>query len=89
MLQKLFQKVSDNFWKLLHNIFIIPYLDPTICKNKYDAKGKDAHKQCVTWKNKGYCKGQYKAFMEKNCEASCGLCTPKGKNVVKLISDTA
>ena len=80
MLQKLFQKVSDNFWKLLHNIFIIPYLDPTICKNKYDAKGKDAHKQCVTWKNKGYCKGKYEAYMSKNCEATCGLCTPKGKN---------
>ena len=37
------------------------------------------HKQCISWKNKGYCKGKYAAYMSKNCEESCGLCTPKGK----------
>jgi hypothetical protein len=47
--------------------------DPTICKNKYKS-----HSQCISWKNKGYCKGQYEAYMSENCGASCGLCTPKG-----------
>ena len=89
MLQKLFLKVIDNLWKLednsflvflditfifLKNIFITPNLDPTICKNKA------SHKKCIGWKNKGYCKGEYEAYMSDNCKASCGLCSPKGKN---------
>ena len=47
----------------------------------------DGHHQCIKWKNKGYCKGTYASYMAKNCEESCGLCTPKGKSVLNWISD--
>ena len=54
--------------------------DPTICKNKYEHT--DAYKRCVQWKNQGYCYGEYEAWMSNNCGESCGLCTPKGKNIL-------
>ena len=56
--------------------------DPTICKNKYKRSDGKAHKRCVQWKNKGYCKGKHEAWMSKNCGQTCGLCTPKGKNIL-------
>jgi len=52
--------------------------DPTICKNKHEHSDGKAHERCVLWKNKGYCKGKYEAWMSKNCGQTCGLCTPKG-----------
>ena len=29
---------------------------------------------CPGWAKQKYCKGQYEAFMKKNCKKSCGYC---------------
>ena len=34
----------------------------------------DKHRNCGSWASKGFCQGQYEAYMKKNCQKSCNLC---------------
>lgn len=34
----------------------------------------DKNRNCGSWASKGFCQGQYEAYMKKNCQKSCNLC---------------
>ncbi|KAL9973503.1 hypothetical protein ACROYT_G019972 [Oculina patagonica] len=42
------------------------------CKNPGSCS--DKHQNCQAWKQSGYCRGQYQAYMSTNCKKSCGIC---------------
>ena len=73
-----FLKIFSYYHLFQQHFYFTPNFNsepPKVCKNM------KSQKECVSWKNKGHCKGENEAFMKKNCKVACGHCTPKGKNV--------